>query len=343
MGSDLPVHDLHGAVRRLREEHATWNAGLETWDALRHVSLVTFRPDGQVSAREFHNPDGSVVYLSRDFDAGARVIAERSWSAGVTGRTTVYEYDAAGRPTATFDLMPDGERRRVETFDYAGGRQTKTIDLTGGGVNVHCADGCKVAYGAPGAVSATTTHDDRGLPAEMRFHDADGGLVQRLVFTRDAEGRALTEVMFFQGEAPLGVGELPNVPADDRARLLSLMKVAFTDQIFSRLEYSYDRNGRLATRVDRMGKLLEERTVYEYDDRGNRISEVTVTRNRELDVNEDGTPRTTEPGPHNAAHQYEYRYDDRGNWTERVVSSLMGSTGDYRHSNVTRREITYYE
>src|SRR5262245_49589978 len=146
MRSDLALSDMRGPVRSLREEHARWNPGLDIWDAPRGFTLFTFRPDGQVSEREFHNPDGSVARLSREFDAGGRVVAERSWGGQGVGRTTVYEYDASGRPAATLQVTPDGARRQVETCSYdADGRQTTVVDLTTvSGVNCHRVDGTMV-------------------------------------------------------------------------------------------------------------------------------------------------------------------------------------------------------
>ena len=38
----------------------------------------------------------------------------------------------------------------------------------------------------------------------------------------------------------------------------------------------------------------------------------------------------------------EYKYDSRGNWTERVVSVRYEINPDSQWSNIERREISYY-
>jgi YD repeat-containing protein len=345
MPNDRELAEVRGPVRGLREEHAVWNPGLEQWEAPRYVTVVTFRPDGQLSEREFQNPDRSVWHMTREFDAGSRVVVERSWSDESTGRVTLYEYDATGRPAATFHALPNGDRHQVETYRYDGaGRLIKTVDVSRESVSSHRVDGSLVAYSAPGAVTATTYHDERGLPTDVSFHDADGGLVQRLVYTRDVAGRPLTEVMFFDGDGLFReVTDAPNVPAEERARMVALLNQVFTERVLSTITYAYDRDGRLTKKTERMGLLAEEHTTYEYDDRGNRIFEVAVSTGRAADANEDGTARMSEEEPRTFRRRYEYQYD-RGNWTERVVSSWLESAGgDYHRTNISRRTIAYYE
>jgi len=41
--------------------------------------------------------------------------------------------------------------------------------------------------------------------------------------------------------------------------------------------------------------------------------------------------------------RFDYKYDARGNWTERVVWIRYGSNPEFQRSNIERREISYYE
>jgi hypothetical protein len=66
--SDLAGWKLHGPVRTLRQEYAEWDPSQGAWQVARNVSTVTFRRDGQVSEREFHNSDGSVAGRTRRVD-----------------------------------------------------------------------------------------------------------------------------------------------------------------------------------------------------------------------------------------------------------------------------------
>jgi hypothetical protein len=63
-----------------------------------------------------------------------------------------------------------------------------------------------------------------------------------------------------------------------------------------------------------------------------------------VELDDDGVVRTTEEEPRVEQHnRYDYQYDSRGNWTERVVSYRIGSQPEFQRSNVERRTITYYE
>src|SRR5439155_14962420 len=128
-------------------------------------------------------------------------------------------------------------------------------------------DGAEHAYGAPGAVTLTIAYDDRELPAESSFHDANGGLVRRIVYSRDHEGGLLTEVAHFGGESPFPELQChaDNVALEDRVSRAAALKMAFEGQVFSRMSYAYDTKGRLVERTMCFGTLSEERTTFDYD------------------------------------------------------------------------------
>lgn len=56
----------------------------------------------------------------------------------------------------------------------------------------------------------------------------------------------------------------------------------------------------------------------------------------------DGVVVTEDEAPLNYETRFEYKYDQHGNWTERVVSGRIDSESVFRRSNVERRVITYY-
>jgi len=65
-----------------------------------------------------------------------------------------------------------------------------------------------------------------------------------------------------------------------------------------------------------MGTLSEERTTFRYDDHDNPIAEISDSRSRGMDIDDDGAARTSEEEPRAHHHRFDYQYDDRGNWTE---------------------------
>lgn len=132
-----------------------------------------------------------------------------------------------------------------------------------------------------------------------------------------------------------------NMPTDERASLMELLKSVFEDHTFSLATYAYDVKGRRVESIRRMGKLSEERVTVRYDDFDNPVEEVRVDVSRDMRM-DDGAVQSEE-GPPLVQHvKFEYRYDAHGNWTERIVWQRMEPNTDERPSNVERRTITYY-
>src|SRR5882762_196197 len=180
--SDLAKWKLSGPVRTLRREHAEWDPSQDTWQAFRNVSIVTFRHDGQVSDGECHHPDGSVARWARLYDDGGRVIEAQSWMDDRPRTTQFYSYDAQGRLTAVEDVAPDGGRREADSYKCVpGGHKTKPSCLAARQTDIPIVyygfEGTEQAYGALGAATLSVAYADREVPADARFHDANGGLV----------------------------------------------------------------------------------------------------------------------------------------------------------------------
>ena len=189
----------------------------------------------------------------------------------------------------------DGTKHEIERYEYGeSGRKTKVVFLpvpetsgatcsTGSCGTMYGVEGTDVAYSAPGATTSTTTYDQHERPSEVTFHDANDALVSRVVFSRDQDGRVLSERMEFAGPGGLlGPAFDANVPADERASMIELLKTVFDDQTFSLATYAYDEKGRRIEAIRRMGKLSEERVTVYYDDFDNRVEEVRSDVNREM-------------------------------------------------------------
>jgi hypothetical protein len=349
MVKDLTAWKVRGPVRTLRREFAEWNSVDGTWQAPRGISTVTFRRDGQVSEGESHNPDGSVAHWARMFDDSGRIIESQEWMDDGPRTRRLYSYDDRGRLTATTLVTLDGTRRQIETchYDSTGGK-TKVVNLgaeqPGMRIDGYGVEGTELAYGAPHAATLTTVYDDRELPSEASFHDANGNLVRRIVFSRDSEGRVLTELVLFGGETPFpdGLNYASHVPIGQHAQLASLLRTVFAEQVFSSVAYAYDPQGRLVERVVRMGTLSEERTTFQYDEHDNPIAESVENRDREMGIH-DGAIVSNDQEPRAQHHRFDCEYDACGNWTERIVWTRIGSQPEFGRSNIERRTITYYD
>ena len=91
--------------------------------------------------------------------------------------------------------------------------------------------------------------------------------------------------------------------------------------------YVYDEKGRQVERNIHLGLLGDHRTTFHFDDHDNPIEEIA-----EHISSESSDKQHT---------RYVYKYDAKGNWTEREVWSLEPNK-DPQRSNVERRQITYY-
>jgi hypothetical protein len=352
--SDLARWELRGPVRTLRTQFAGWNPEAGDWWPLKSRFVATFRVDGQLSEIEHHNPDGSVPREVRVYDDAGRLSEDQWWSNDVLTRRVVHTYDAGARCASAVAVDVDGTKHETERSQYdANGRKTKIVFLpvpeTSGatcsegscGIMVGV-DGTDVAYSAPGATTSTTIYDEHDRPSEAIFHDANHAVVSRVVFCRDDEGRLLSERMEFAGPRGLLDPAMDaNVPTDEHASLLELLKVVFEDHTFSHATYAYDEKGHRVETVRRMGTLSEERVTVRYDDFDNPVEEVRSDVSREMRM-DDGVVKTEERPSHVQHVRFEYQHDAHGNWTERIVWQRMEPSTDERPSNIERRANTYY-
>jgi hypothetical protein len=347
--TDLAPWKVRGAVRTLETEIANWDRARETWQTPRKFSSATFRPDGKISEFTCHNPDGSNARQAFVYD-DERLIESQFWMDASLRTRVISSYDAHGRLTAANEIGPDGIQRQTETTEYdSSGRRTTVRVLPAAHAELpvmYGVEGTELSYGAPGAVTLTIVYDERERPAEATFRGADQGVVRRIVFSRDHEGRVVSEVVHFGGETPFPLNALrapEGVQAAESGQLAALMRAVFADQTFSSTTYAYDEKGRLRERTMRMGALSEETTGYEYDDHDNPVIETSNDRSHDMRIDESGSARAGAEARHGQQTRFDYVYDARGNWVERVVWSQTGSAPEFVRSNVERRKITYYD
>jgi YD repeat-containing protein len=352
--SDLARWDLRGPVRTLRTHFAEWNPETGDWWPLKNRFVAIFRPDGQLSEIEHHNPDGSVPHEVRVYDEGGRLTEDQWWANDVLTRRVLHTYDVNGRPASSVSVDAHGTEREAELCRYDdNGRKTKVVFLpvpessaascsTSACGMFYGVEGTDTAYSAPGATTSTTAYDDRELPSEVSFHDANNAPVCCVVFSRDQDGRVQSERMQFERQAAFfGPPTDVNVPADERESLAKLLSTVFEDHTFSLTTYAYDENGRRMERVRRIGQLSEERTTFRYDKYDNPVEQVTVDLSRNMRM-DDGAVKVEEKPSHVQRVRFEYQYDEYGNWTERVVWQRTEPNAEERRSNIERRTIRYY-
>lgn len=343
--SDLSKWSLRGSVRRLRTEFAEWDLAGEAWKAPWHFSLVRFHPNGRILESEHHNPDGSLSQSSNTYDTAGRLTEiQFSVNGEATGKT-VYRYDTAGRLLRITSVGQDGIERELEAYDYGpDGTKTKTYFVPKREPNVGFAysiEDTDDSYGASDAAKITTDYNPSGA-SEVRFCDAEGRVLRRLLLSRDAAGR-LASLSMHTGDDPVPPelqAQLDSLPEGARSSAAALLGGLLGPETVT--TYSYDPQGRLLERRMRMGYLADHRSVYSYDDSGNKTEEVIENTSREVEIDDEGK---VHPIRENSSQQHvrlDYQYDPDGNWIERVVWSRLAPNPDFQRSNIERREIEYY-
>jgi hypothetical protein len=352
--SDLAKWNVHGPVKTLKSEFATWHQDRQDWHPDHRIDVASFDPVGKISSTDVHNPNGTIAHSRWFYDDAGRMLESNSWMNDEPIDRILYVYDESGRPIRATHLDSNGTRRDAEVCSYdPDGRKTKVQFLYPREADSECIagnacgastgyaiEGTDIAFGAPGATTLTITYDERSLPAKVSFHDAHRQLLTYAILTRDRAGRLLS-VERHQGEKSPFQGYLDKAPAEQRERLAAVLKEALGETLSS-TRYEYDAKGRLVTRENRMGKLGEDYTTYRYQDHDDPVEETIEHRSREGRVDESGNVQYSSNRVNLQHNRLEYLYDEYGNWTERIVSLRLESEPEFRRCNVQRRTITYY-
>jgi YD repeat-containing protein len=344
--SDLAQWKLSGPVRTARIEFAEWDSARQEWPAPRNYTLLSFRPDGNTSDSEAHNPDGSITRVHYSYEESGRLRETRFQTGDGPISKLVYSYDEAGRPLRVVHAEPDGSERESEVNSYASdGTRTRmcfTPKLPPDVPFGFAIEGTEQSISVAGAQTAATAYGRDGLPGEVLFHDAEHRLLRTLLLLRDSAGRLVRVEMKAGEEMPLpGVqAELNQMPAKAREAMAGLLAKLYGPENVT--TYQYDDQGRMTERRMQIGEIGDNLTTYRYDDRGNPSEQDIEDTSREMEIDDQGRLQPLHERSHRQNVRFEYRWDERGNWTERTVWMRTGPDRDFERSNIERREITYY-
>jgi YD repeat-containing protein len=353
--SDLDRWKVHGPVKTLRTEFATWEPNRGDWQPAEHFNVTSFRPDGTANTTDAHNPDGSIAHSRWLYDDAGRLIESHSWMNDGPIHRTQYFYDEAGRPTRTVQCNDDGTQTELELCSYdANGRKTKIRFLFPPEIESGCAignacgastgyaiEGTDSFYGAPGARTMTVADGEKNLPDKVLFQDANHRTVRCVIFQRDSEGRLLSEETHGSEGSPFQT-ILDRLPPERREAMAAQLQQVLGETLSS-VKYAYDAQGRVVTREHRMGALGGDSTTYRYDAHNDFVEETVEHRSREASFDESGNAQYSSDRVSMQHNRLEYRYDVHGNWTERIVSFRPESEPCYQRSNIERRVITYHD
>jgi hypothetical protein len=316
-------------ARSVRSEWAEWDLTSESWLPPMRSTVEEYRPDGKLRFWEMRNPDGSICQTSNSYDDAGLLIESQFQSGDAPAGRTIYFHDGRGRLIRQVGRSPDGSERVTEEHVYAaGGEHTKILHFptTGRVSDIYCpVEGVDFYFNAPGTTTMTTVLNGHERVSEVLLKDADGGVLRRVVLTRDESGRVVKDEVLL-GAEPL----MPDVPMLGSGAALATN------------EYTYDELGRRVGVVRRMFGLCEQRETTRYDDRGNRTQTTTEEQGREANMHEGNVEYRTAAMDRREA-RFEYKYDASGNWVERVTSQRHGDNPDFTPCSMERREIAYFD
>lgn len=327
--SDREIAGLRGPVERCTDETRYDQGG--RWRMIRET---TYDPDGRISKIRSTNDDGTNVSKgvgSFTYDAEDHLL-QTVW-AGPDGSSDILRYyDSQGRLTR----VTGEDDRWTTTFEYDDqGRKTRLVRSTESGVDDDpfgvYVDGNPDLFAAPPAGGWVITSFNEGdQPVESRVYGPDGEVIRRLTRSYDAKGRDVESAYEIENLEPLRevLRETRKGLRSDPAALEARLAQMLGDQnVFARVSYVYDDQGRLSEKHDDFGRSDNTITKITYNDHGDEAGEVRT--------------RSHPPGsPEEYDTRFTYQYDSFGNWTERTISSAPTGTEPMR--TIDRREITYY-
>jgi len=273
------------------------------------LTRESYDPDGNLIERWHCNPDGRewshICRYSHD-----RKLVEKEYRGISIGsdRKFSYHHDAAGRLERVLATSEAGAERIYESYRYdAQGLKTVTFypDRTPAPGTVGVSVEAMLHWHGD-AVAVMTVFDEADRPARTVFYDENDRAIRRVVFRYDNSGNLVEE-----GEMEPG----------------GAIRQDF------RNVYRYDASGRQI-----------EAEMHWYDFGG---------QTRKRTYNEFGDVTEESRYPHEAqvklfeqhdwATRYTYRYDDRGNWIERITATGSLPDGPFTDCAHQRRELSYYD
>jgi YD repeat-containing protein len=346
---------LRGPVKSYTEESTyagvTYPEG-KTYEV--HSEYTTgYDVDGHMVDTRSSGSDGSGWVTCYTYDGSGRLLKTTSGKEGEKAAETIFSYndngklvkisrsDAPENPTV-FHYDENGRKTKVQVFravDYRSGIFEASLSP------FQIADN---APNLPGGGTATTIYDERDRATEVQVRGANGELVIRAVRIYDAQGHIVDEKRIlenpetmFPAEALAKLLEQTGVSPDQLRQELraQLTKLMGGQSGWDSVSYSYDTHGRVNHRRRRFfnKEIMDIETIY--NQHGDVASEIT----RSEGVARETGANTPAPGmaPYSEV-SYSYKYDDHGNWTEKVISYRSSPDGAFQSSTVIKRTLTYY-
>lgn len=312
-----------------------------------HSWIFRYRPDGRIAHQHCQNSDGSEWTSTWTYDASGKLRGIENLDSKASVSRAVYQYDQAGRLQRVIGIAADGAENTAETFRYDDQQKRKTRHIYSTperpGSIAYSIEGSDAAVSVPGAASMTTVYDRHDRPVETVFHDSQNRVLSRFTLRYDEAGRLVEEAQISVIEEALPSEMLAMLNTAQTERVKASFGFGESRQRWRRL-HRYDDEGHRIETVSRMGIFDNELKKMAYNQYGD-VSETQSTRDStEISIDDEG--HVVDPderrGTHNSEARYSYRYDDYGNWIERVISIGREPNRPLTVSTVDRRTLTYF-
>ena len=309
------------------------------------ISSIEFRADGSLASRWHHNPDGSELTWTYEYnDVGRLVIVRTENMSGIVDLQR-YEYDSAGRLVRLIAQAKDGGDRLAESWEYdAAGRKIKTlyVDLVAQRPDTHYAwgvEGTDSSYSAPGATTLRTFHNEREQPTQLLFQDVEGRVLSRVEFVYNEAGHLIEEAQT-NAEETLP----PKLLAEMNPAQLRTIRSFFGVGESRRRLHRYDTHGRRSETRSEFTPLCADRKTTVYNDHGDPIEENFEHESRDYTIDDEGrlSDSPTKETVSRSEARFRYEYDAHGNWVTKAVESRPGADLEFTLSSDERRTLVYF-
>jgi len=313
-------------------------SGKEVEIKRRPHQLIRYNERGSEVERVNFNEDGSISDKSvRLYDSAGKQIGWKEYQGldANPGRSSTWDYDANGN-LAEVRVQYQGllELRTVYTYDNHGRKVEESRFEDGGAFR----DRNVYAYNAAGQLVETTYHHNEILNGKvLRKYNETGSLVKETQFNV-LHPESTAEYVY-----------------DSSGR--EIEKRVDTEILWSKVQTSYDRNGRVAMRETSMGYKRANvfvthapepgQVVFRYDDRGKVTEEVSYSPDRVIisktvsTYNRAGSLiEQVYSRRDNNGGKVSFEYDTTGNWVKATKSSTNRTNMQTVH--VEYRTIGYY-
>ena len=336
METDREKQGLKGAVKSVLVETARFEEqGGQVTEQPWFSQTMNFNEDGWLIEQTYRNPDGSEARTVSDYADSQKLLTTRhSEASGALVQEVRYIYDDEESLVAEQHITPDGKITTTLTYSYdISGRKTqiKELDYSGDATLMLGVEGTVSTINVSDASRIETRYDDRGKTVQVKIFDSAGSIVSRLEIIRDPSGNVIEETQYHGDVVRFGPGsssseEIESLSEEEKAEFAAAVAEFFSPgTVMSKQTHEYDADGRLIeSNVMMMGMAISRQT-FAYDEAGNKAEEITYS----------------EYAPVGGKSIFTRDYDEHGNWTKELVSTISDLDVS-KPAHVTRRTITYY-